>query len=152
MGGTRVFGYGKHLRESPTRGTTTERHSTLRNHERAFTQLELIVVVLLLLILVALVLVRFGRAEDQRAEREAVVALEHLYQLESMYFLKHQRYNDDLAELGFERGGTDPIQPARYFIRVESADEQGFMAVAVPLETGLKTFRLDQDGKLRNAR
>ena len=124
----------------------------MKKHLSAFTLTELLVVIILIGILAALAIPRFGKTTDQAMELEATLALEKIYQLQSIYYLKHERYGTDLDKLGFEQEAVvdeNGEGRARYLIEVTEADENGYLAVAVPQVKGLKTFEVDQTGKVR---
>jgi len=120
-------------------------------NKKAFTLTELLVVIILIGILAALAIPRFGKTTDQAMELEATLALEKIYQLENIYYLKNKRYTTDLDQLGFEQ--EDIVDQngngrARYLIAVDSADESGYRATATPQVPDLKSFVVDQTGKI----
>ncbi|CAM2010957.1 type IV pilin protein [Acanthopleuribacter pedis] len=118
---------------------------------RAFTLTELLVVIILVGILAALAIPRFGKTTDQAMELEATLALEKVYQLQNIYYLKNKRYTVDLDALGFEQEALMDDQGngrARYLIKVERADDNGYLASAMPQLKDLSAFEMNQTGQV----
>lgn len=116
-----------------------------------FTLTELLVVIILVGILAALAIPRFGKTTDQAMELEATLALEKVYQLQNIYYLKNKRYTVDLDALGFEQEALIDDQGkgrARYLVKIDRADENGYLASALPQVKDLSAFQVTQSGEV----
>lgn len=119
--------------------------------QKAFTLTELLIVIILVGILASLAIPRFGKATDQAMELEATLALEHIYQLQNVYYLKHRRYSDDLNVLGFDKEETldeSGEGRSRYEININSASQDSYQVEARPIVKGLNSFTMDEKGKI----
>ncbi|MCB1049823.1 MAG: prepilin-type N-terminal cleavage/methylation domain-containing protein [Acidobacteria bacterium] len=120
-------------------------------NRRAFTLTELLVVIILIGILAALAIPRFGKTTDRAMEVEATLALEKIYQLQNIYYLKNKRYAANVDDLGFEQEevlDSNGNGRARYLVSIESANDSGYRAVAKAQVKDLKSFSMDQSGKI----
>lgn len=119
--------------------------------KRAFTLTELLVVVILIGILAALAIPKFGRSTDKAMESEAKIALRQVQELQKVYYLEHKTFSADLEAIDFQQELTvteDSAKgTARYKIRIERADAQGFLAFAEPVVADLRTYQIEKDGK-----
>jgi type IV pilus assembly protein PilE len=119
--------------------------------KKAFTLTELLIVIILVGILASLAIPRFGKATDQAMELEATLALEHIYQLQNVYFLKNRRYTTNLDALGFDQEeliDEEGEGRARYEIEVQAASQDGYTVRAIPALQGLRAYTMDENGKI----
>lgn len=126
----------------------------MTKYKKAFTLTELLVVIILIGILAALAIPQFGGAADQAMETEATLALEKVYQLQNIYYLKNKRYTTDLEQIGFRQEAVMDDQgngKARYLISIESASDSGYVARATPQVNDLRPYTMDETGKLQVA-
>ncbi|CAM2069679.1 Prepilin-type N-terminal cleavage/methylation domain-containing protein [Sulfidibacter corallicola] len=117
-----------------------------------FTLTELLVVIILVGLLAALAIPKFGKTTDQAMELEARLALEKVYQLQNIHYLKNKKYSADLDQLGFEQEELIDDQGngrARYLIVIERADENSYTARALPQVKDLAAFSMDHTGKIQ---
>jgi len=120
--------------------------------KKAFTLTELLVVIILVGILAALAIPRFTGTTDRAMELEAQLALEKIYQLQNIYYLKHKRYTTDLAELGFQQEEVIDDQGngrARYLISVTTASDSSYSARAEPQVNDLRPYTVDETGRIQ---
>ena len=102
---------------------------------------ELLVVLVIIGVLVSLALPRYEKVVTRSKKMEAKILLEHLYELESGYYLEFDRYSFDYDEIGFDppklisEGGK-----ARYRVSILEADTLQFVAQAKA------TIDFDKDG------
>lgn len=119
------------------------------NH-RGFTLVELLVVIIIIGILASLAIPRFARQTDKAMETEAKLMLSQIQKLQSVYHLEHKSYSNSLDAIGFEQEELvteSEDGKARYVLQILKADDDGFVAEAVPQVKGLKTYRIEQKGK-----
>jgi len=121
---------------------------------RAFTLVELLVVLVIIGILVLLALPRLMPMISRAKSTEAQLQLGYLHTLEKSYFYLHSKYSVDLNEVGFEQekivteGGT-----ANYLIEVTESSSSGFLAKATAVvdfdgDGTFNVWEIDQDKKL----
>ncbi|MEQ8358187.1 MAG: prepilin-type N-terminal cleavage/methylation domain-containing protein [Cytophagales bacterium] len=69
----------------------------------AFTLQELLIVLVIIGILVLLALPSLMPLISKTKSTEAKLQLEHVYNLQKMYFMEHSRYSDNLEAISFEQ-------------------------------------------------
>lgn len=120
-------------------------------NQKGFTLTELLVVVILIGILASLAIPRFGKSTNKAMETEAKLALSQVQELQKIYFLEHKTFSKDLDAIDFEQETTQKEDPeegkARYKIGIVSANEDDFLAEAVPEVKGLRRFVIHKKGK-----
>ena len=119
-------------------------------NNKGFTLVELLVVIIIIGILASLAIPRFGKTTDKAMETEAKLMLSQVQKLQSVYYLENKIYSKSLDEIGFEQEAlvTESEEgKARYQLQIIRADENGFLAEAVPQVKDLKTYRIEQKGK-----
>lgn len=98
---------------------------------KAFTLMELLIVLIIIGILVLLALPNLMPLISKAKSTEAQLQLEHIHTLEKSYFYMHSKYSPDLKEISFEpaklasQGGN-----ANYQIEVTTATNNSFKALA----------------------
>ena len=121
---------------------------------KAFTLVELLVVLVIVGILVLLALPRLMPMISKAKSTEAQLQLGYLHTLEKSYFDLTSKYSTDLNLVGFEQeklvteGGT-----ANYLIEVAEASSSGFVAKATAVvdfdgDGTFNVWEIDQDKKL----
>ena len=121
---------------------------------KAFTLVELLVVLVIIGILVLLALPRLMPLISRAKSTEAQLQLGHLYTLEKSYFYLHSKYSNVPDELGFEQeklvtdNGT-----ANYYIEITEASPAGFTAKATAVvdfdgDGIFNVWEIDQDKHL----
>lgn len=128
----------------------------LKQRVKAFTLIEILVVLVIIGILVLLVLPNLLPLITKAKTTEAKEQLEHVQLLEKTYFYEHSKYSKDLTELGFiqEKLTTDQDGHANYKIEITDASNTGFTAKATAVVdfNGNGTFNvwsIDQDKNLK---
>jgi prepilin-type N-terminal cleavage/methylation domain-containing protein len=120
--------------------------SKIRNRQKGFTLIELMIVVVIIGILAALAIPRFMAATIKAKESEAKTILKQIFTLERVYRQEEGEYTTDLAAIGFEEPSNN-----KFDYTVTAADETTFSAQAAPngedadLET---TFTIDEEGEI----
>ncbi len=98
---------------------------------KAFTLMELLIVLIIIGILVLLALPNLMPLISKAKSTEAQLQLEHVYTLEKSYFYLHSTYSDDLKEIAFEHAKlTKDGGNANYIIEIKKANSSGFIATA----------------------
>jgi type IV pilus assembly protein PilE len=121
---------------------------------KAFTLVELLVVLVIIGILVLLALPRLMPLISRAKSTEAQLQLGHLQTLEKSFFYLKSRYSTNFDEIGFEQeklvtdGGT-----ANYQIEVIEANSFGFKAKATAVvdfdgDGTFNVWEIDQDKNL----
>src|SRR5436190_3243853 len=105
--------------------------SLLTRKLRAFTLVELLIVLVILGILILLALPNLMPLISKTKSMEAQLQLEHINTLEKTYFYLHSKYSDNFNDIGFEHaklvseGGN-----ANYKIQITEATQNAFKATA----------------------
>jgi type IV pilus assembly protein PilE len=121
---------------------------------KAFTLVELLVVLVIIGILVLLALPRLMPLISRAKSTEAQLQLGHLHTLEKSFFYMKSKYSNSLDEIGFEQeklvtdGGA-----ANYTIEIVEASTSGFQARATAVvdfdgDGTFNVWEIDQDKKL----
>lgn len=121
---------------------------------RAFTLVELLVVLVIIGILVLLALPRLMPIISRAKSTEAQLQLGHLQTLEKSYFYLHSKYSKELEDIDFEQeklvtdGGA-----ANYMIEVVEATATGFKGRATAIvdfdgDGVFNVWEIDQDNNL----
>lgn len=98
---------------------------------KAFTLVELLVVLVIIGILVLLALPSLMPIISKAKSTEAKLQLEHLYTLEKNHFYIHSRFSDNLNEMGFEQIAlTNNGGSANYQIEIIESSTHTFKATA----------------------
>tara|TARA_B110000977_G_C11020645_1_gene471149 strand:- start:1115 stop:1510 length:396 start_codon:yes stop_codon:yes gene_type:complete len=98
---------------------------------KAFTLVELLVVLVIIGILVLLALPSLMPIISKAKSTEAKLQLEHLYTLEKNHFYIHSRFSDNLNEMGFEQIAlTNNGGSANYQIEIIESSTHTFNATA----------------------
>lgn len=122
---------------------------------RAFTLMELLIVLIIIGILVLLALPNLMPLISKAKSTEAQLQLEHIHTLEKTYFYLHSKYSSDFTEISFEpavlttQGGN-----ANYQIEVIESTNTAFKARANAItdfdgDGILNVWEVDQDKHIR---
>ena len=121
---------------------------------RAFTLMELLVVLCIVGILILLALPNLMPLISKTKATEAQLQLQHLYTLEKSYFYLHSKYSEDLALIDYEHAKlvTEDGQ-ANYRIEIAEVTANGFKARATAVvdfdgDGTFDVWEIDQDKKL----
>ena len=118
---------------------------------KAFTLMELLIVLIIIGILVLLALPNLMPLISKAKSTEAQLQLEHVHTLEKSYFYLHSKYSNNFTEISFEpaklttQGGT-----ANYQIEVTEATNTAFKARATAVtdfdgDGVFNVWEVDQD-------
>lgn len=122
---------------------------------KAFTLMELLIVLIIIGILVLLALPNLMPLISKAKSTEAQLQLEHIHTLEKSYFYLHSKYSNDFKEIGYEpsvlasSGGN-----ANYQIEVVEASNTVFKATATAVtdfdgDGTLNVWMVDQDKNIK---
>lgn len=122
---------------------------------RAFTLMELLIVLIIIGILVLLALPNLMPLISKAKSTEAQLQLEHIHTLEKTYFYLHSKYSSDFTEISFEpavlttEGGN-----ANYQIEVIESTNTAFKARANAItdfdgDGILNVWEVDQDKHIK---
>jgi type IV pilus assembly protein PilE len=101
---------------------------------KAFTLMELLIVLIIIGILVLLALPNLMPLISKAKSTEAQLQLEHIHTLEKSYFYLHSKYSSDLTEISFEHSQlTTQGGNANYQIEVVEASNNTFRATATAI-------------------
>ncbi len=121
---------------------------------KAFTLVELMVVLAIVGILVLLALPNLMPLITRTKSLEAKIHLEHIYNLQKSYYYIHSRYTDDLKALGYEEGPSiKEGGNANYQVEIITLEERGYVAQALSYidfdgDGQYNTWTINQDKKL----
>lgn len=121
---------------------------------KAFTLVELMVVLAIVGILVLLALPNLMPLITRTKSLEAKIHLEHIYNLQKSYYYIHSRYTDDLKALGYEEGPSiKEGGNANYQVEIITLEERGYVAQALTYidfdgDGKYNTWTINQDKKL----
>ncbi len=121
----------------------------------AFTLQELLIVLVIIGILVLLALPNLMPLISKTKSLEAQMNLKHVHTLERSYFMQYGRYQENLADVGFEHEKTvEENGNANYRIEILEASNTGFLARATALvdfdgDGQINVWEIDQDKNLR---
>lgn len=122
---------------------------------KAFTLMELLIVLIIIGILVLLALPNLMPLISKAKSTEAQLQLEHVYTLEKSYFYMHSKYSTDFKEISFEpavlatKGGN-----ANYTIEIAEASSHSFKAKATAVvdfdgDGVFNVWEVDQDKNVK---
>lgn len=131
------------------------------NHDsgriRAFTLQELLIVLVIIGILVLLALPSLMPLISKTKSTEAKLQLEHLHNLQKMYFMEHSRYAENLRDISFEQAPlvTDNENgSANYRIEIVQTAANSYLARATAVvdfdgDGAFNIWEINQDKVLR---
>jgi len=122
---------------------------------KAFTLMELLVVLIIIGILVMIALPNLMPMISKAKSTEAQLQLEHLHTLEKSYFYLHSKYSARSSEISYEpeklvtEGGN-----ANYLIEIASATNNSFKATATAVtdfdgDGVFNVWEVDQDKNIK---
>jgi type IV pilus assembly protein PilE len=122
---------------------------------KAFTLMELLIVLIIIGILVLLALPNLMPLISKAKSTEAQLQLEHIHTLEKSYFYLHSKYSNNFTEISFEpaklttQGGN-----ANYQIEVVEATNNSFKARATAItdfdgDGVFNVWEVDQDKNIK---
>lgn len=101
---------------------------------KAFTLMELLIVLVIIGILVLVALPNLMPMISKAKSTEAQLQLEHIHTLEKSYFYMHSKYSTDFTEISFEHSKlTTQGGNANYQIEVTEASNNTFRATATAI-------------------
>jgi len=125
------------------------------SEEEGFSLPELLVVLVIIGILVMIAIPIYQNVTTKAKTTEAKIMLKQVETLQKAYYLEHDVYSKDLAAIGFQQnklitnGGK-----ARYVIKIEKADEKGFVATATSIidfdkDGDFNVWEVNQEGMIK---
>lgn len=122
---------------------------------KAFTLMELLIVLIIIGILVLLALPNLMPLISKAKSTEAQLQLEHIHTLEKSYFYLHSKYSDNFTDISFEhsilttKGGN-----ANYQIEIIEATNNAFKARATAItdfdgDGIFNVWEVDQDKHIK---
>lgn len=122
---------------------------------KAFTLMELLIVLIIIGILVLLALPNLMPLISKAKSTEAQLQLEHVHTLEKSYFYLHSKYSDNFTDISFEhsvlttKGGN-----ANYQIEIMEATNNTFKARATAItdfdgDGVMNVWEVDQDKNIK---
>lgn len=121
-----------------------------------FTLTELLVVLVIIGLLVLLAAPKFTSVVGKTKKTEAKLMLNQVHVLEESYRDEHDRYSQDLEEIGFEQEKlTTEGGKARYKIEIVEADDTSFVATAIAVvdidrDGVMDKWQIDHQKELKN--
>ncbi|MFQ6606906.1 MAG: type IV pilin protein [Fidelibacterota bacterium] len=121
-----------------------------------FTLTELLVVLVIIGLLVLLAVPKFTSVVGKTKKTEAKLMLNQVHVLEESYRDEHDRYSQDLEEIGFEQEKlTTEGGKARYKIEIVEADDTSFVATAIAVvdidrDGVMDKWQIDHQKELKN--
>ena len=121
---------------------------------KAFTLVELLVVLVIIGILILLALPSLMPLISKAKGTEAQLQLKHLHTLQKTHFYTYSKYSDDLNELGFEQAKLVTEEGnANYSIEIIQISSSGFIARATAVidfdgDGQFNVWEINQDNKI----
>lgn len=122
---------------------------------KAFTLMELLIVLIIIGILVLLALPNLMPLISKAKSTEAQLQLEHIHTLEKSYFYMHSKYSNDFTEISFEHSKlTTQGGNANYQVEVVEASNSTFKARATAItdfdgDGVFNVWEVDQDKNIK---
>jgi type IV pilus assembly protein PilE len=122
---------------------------------KAFTLMELLIVLIIIGILVLLALPNLMPLISKTKSTEAQLQLEHIHTLEKSYFYLHSKYSTDFTEISYEHAKlTTQGGNANYQVEIVEANNTSFKARATAItdfdgDGTLNVWEVDQDKNLK---
>lgn len=122
---------------------------------KAFTLMELLIVLIIIGILVLLALPNLMPLISKAKSTEAQLQLEHVFTLEKSYFYMHSKYSTDFKDISFEHSKlTTQGGNANYQIEIVSASNNAFKANATAIvdfdgDGVFNVWEVDQDKNIK---
>jgi type IV pilus assembly protein PilE len=122
---------------------------------KAFTLMELLIVLIIIGILVLLALPNLMPLISKAKSTEAQLQLEHIHTLEKSYFYMHSKYSNDFTEISFEHAQlTTQGGNANYQVEVVEATNTAFKARATAItdfdgDGVFNVWEVDQDKNIK---
>ena len=126
-----------------------------KNNNRGFTLSELLIVIVVIGILLTIAVPKYLTVTRKAKETEAKLMLNQVYSLQESFYYENDIYSQNLEEIGFEQEKLITENgKARYVIKIEKADEQGFVATATSIidydKDGIySVWEVNQEGKIK---